>query len=152
MARLNTIMLVALAVMLSSTYSLAENTATYRQKIDATVEKLEKYWSVDDMQSWVGLFAADAKFLNSALAKPVIGQDAIRQMASQWPKVENIREWRVIEGDRMAVGWRERALRKDGEMGAWYRGMSTFVFDADGFIKSYEGVFNLEAIKAAYAN
>jgi nuclear transport factor 2 (NTF2) superfamily protein len=84
--------------------------------------------------------------------KPVVGRDAISKLASQWPEVENIREWRIIEGNRMAVGWRERARQKNGQMGGWYRGISTFVFDANGLIENYEGMFNLEAIRAAYSD
>jgi hypothetical protein len=150
-ARIQTIILIAFTIILSSTNSFAENTKPDRQTIDATLERLNEYWSIDDMQSWVGLFAEDATFLNSALTLPVVGQGTIRQLAKQWPKVENIREWQVVEGNRMAVGWRERGMRKDGKMSAWYRGMSTFVFNADGLIESYEGVFNLEAVKAAYS-
>ena len=105
-----------------------------------------------DMQSWVDMVAEDASFVNSAMAEPVVGRDAISKLASQWPEVENIREWRVIEGNRMAIGWRERARKKDGQMGDWYRGMSTFVFDSNGLIKTYEGMFNMQAIKAAYSD
>lgn len=140
---------VALTLMMTSAYSLAGADNPNRHTIDATVTKIEEYWSADDMQSWASLFSDDAIFVNSWLSEPVIGRASIKQMASQWPKLENVSEWRVIEGDRMVVGWRERAYLKSGKWGGWYRGMSTFVFDQNGHIKAYEGVFNVEAVKAA---
>ena len=143
MRRLKTITLAAITIILSSVYSLAESTGPDRETIDATVDKIEEYWSTDNMQSWAGLFSEEAIFVNSWLSEPVVGKASITQMASQWPKLENVQEWRVIEGDRMVVGWRERAYSKSGKWGGWYRGMSTFVFDQNGHIKAYEGVFNV---------
>ena len=149
MRKIRTAYVVALTLLLTSGYALAEADSPSRQTIDATVNKMEEYWTADDMQSWAGLFSEDAIFVNSWLGEPVIGRDSIKQMASQWPKLENVREWRVIEGDRMVVGWRERAYQKSGKWGGWYRGMSTFVFDQNGYVTAYEGVFNVEAVKAA---
>ena len=149
MQKIQFVFLIAFTSLLISTHSLADTDIPDRQTIDATVDKLNEYWSADDMQAWAGLFSEDAKFENSWLGKPVMGRASIKQMASQWPKLENVREWQVIEGNRMVVGWRERAYQKSGAWGGWYRGMSTFVFNERGQIKDYEGVFNVEAVKAA---
>ncbi len=149
---IKTTLVAVIASLLISTHALSQAGDPDRETIDAAVAQIDEYWSVGDMQSWVGMFAEDASFVNSAMTKPVVGRDAIGKLASQWPEVENIREWRVIEGNRMAIGWRERARKKDGQMGGWYRGMSTFVFDSNGLIKTYEGMFNMQAIRAAYGD
>jgi len=70
-------------------------------------------------------------------------------MTDHWPRFENETEWRVIEGSRMAIGWREHQLLEDGGTSGWYRGMSTFVFDADGNVQEYEGVFDLVSVQVA---
>ena len=149
---IKTTLVAVIACLLISSHALSQADDPDRETIDAAVAQIDEYWSIGDMQSWVGMFAEDASFVNSAMTKPVVGRDAISKLASEWPEVENIREWRVIEGNRMAIGWRERGRKKDGQMGGWYRGMSTFVFDSDGLIKTYEGMFNMRAIRAAYGD
>ena len=49
----------------------------------------------------------------------------------------------------MAIGWRERRQLESGKMSGWYRGLSTFVFNGNGEVQEYEGMFNLLSIKAA---
>jgi hypothetical protein len=70
-------------------------------------------------------------------------------MAGSWPRFENELEWRVTEGSRMVIGWREHQLYEDDGVSGWYRGMSTFVFDGDGQVNEYEGVFDLVALQSA---
>ena len=52
-------------------------------------------------------------------------------------------------GARFAIGWNER--KYDGPEDALYRGMSTFVFDTEGRILDYEGIFDPAKVAAAYA-
>lgn len=120
-----------------------------RQVIEATVAKMDGFSAAGDMRSWAGFFSGDAKFTNSALPEPVMGRDAIVEMAGNWPRFRNELEWRIIEGSRMVIGWREHQLYEDGGTSGWYRGMSTFVFDPYGNVKEYEGVFDLLSLQAA---
>ena len=120
-----------------------------RDMIEATFERMLEYSAADDMVSWVGCFAEDASFINSALPEPVAGRDAITAMAVGWPRFHNEVEWQVIDGARLVIGWREHQLCDDGGVTGWYRGMSTFVFDDAGNVKEYEGVFDLVAVQAA---
>ncbi len=53
--------------------------------------------------------------------------------------------WVVIDGNRLAVGWNERQEGMADDAPA-YRGISTFVFDDDGLIASYEGMFDTAAV------
>jgi hypothetical protein len=54
-------------------------------------------------------------------------------------------EWVVVDGNRLVCAWNER-LRTDAPV---YRGFSTFVFNDDGLIASYEGMFDTAAVAAA---
>jgi hypothetical protein len=62
----------------------------------------------------------------------------------------NRTEWAVIDGNRLVTGWNERqvGMRRDAPS---YRGFSTFVFNDDGLIASYEGMFDTAAVAAALA-
>ena len=122
------------------------------EQIKDTIRKMDEFSAAGDMRSWAGLFSEDATFTNSALPEPVVGRDAIIAMTDHWPRIENEIEWRIIEGSRMVMGWREHQLFPDGGTSGWYRGMSTFVFDADGNVKEYEGVFDLLSVQAAVEN
>lgn len=82
--------------------------------IEATVAKMDEFSAAGDMRSWAGFFSGDATFTNSALPEPVIGRDAIIEMAGSWPRFKNELEWRIIEVSRMVIGWRERQLYEDG--------------------------------------
>ena len=59
-------------------------------------------------------------------------------------------EWVVIEGNRLVFGWNERqeTMRQEAPP---YRGISTFVFDDDGRIASYEGMFDTAQVAAVTA-
>ena len=87
--------------------------------------------------------------MNSALPAPIEGREPIRVMSKAWPRVVNREEWRAIDGARLAIGWNER--KYDGPEDALYRGMSTFVFDTEGRILDYEGIFDPAKVAAAYA-
>lgn len=120
-----------------------------REAIDATVTKMDEYSAAGDMRSWAACFSEDATFTNSAMPEPVVGRDAIIAMTEHWPRFENQLEWRVIEGSRMVIGWREHQLYDEGETSDWYRGMSTFVFNDQGEVETYEGVFDLLSLQSA---
>lgn len=127
----------------------AESEAPSREAIDATVAEMTRFSSANDYSSWAGLFAEDATFINAVMAEPKVGREAIVEYAGTWPPAETVVEWRVIEGNRMAMGWRERRALGEGKYSGWYRGFSTFTFNASGEVQAYEGMFNPMAIQAA---
>jgi hypothetical protein len=120
-----------------------------REAIEATVAKMDEFFAEGDMRSWAGFFSEGATFTNSALPEPVVGRDAIIAMTGHWPRFENEIEWRVIDGSRMVIGWREHQLYEDGGTSDWYRGMATFVFNENGEVEAYEGVFDLLSLQSA---
>jgi hypothetical protein len=120
-----------------------------RETIETTVAKMDEFSAAGDMRSWAGFFSEGAIFTNSALPEPVVGRDAIIAMTGHWPRFENEIEWRVIDGLRMVIGWREHQLYEDGGTSDWYRGMATFVFNENGEVEAYEGVFDLLSIQSA---
>jgi hypothetical protein len=120
-----------------------------RSAIEATIAASRAATDAGDWDAFVDCFAEDGCFMNSALAAPIEGREAIRAMAKAWPRVVNREEWRAIDGARLAIGWNEH--RYDGPEDALYRGMSTFVFDTEGRILDYEGIFDPAKVAAAYA-
>jgi hypothetical protein len=57
-------------------------------------------------------------------------------------------EWAVIDGNRLVVGWNERQVSMADDAPP-YRGISTFVFDDEGLVRDYEGMFDTAAVAAA---
>jgi hypothetical protein len=127
----------------------AESEFPSRDVIDSTFTEMYRFGAVGDYESWVEFLAEDATFINSALREPIVGRAAILEAARTWPEIENVIEWKVIEGGRMAIAWRERQKLENGKMSGWYRGFSSFVFNGNGEVQEYEGMFNLLSIKAA---
>ena len=121
-----------------------------RAKIESAFAEFRRLNDSGDWSALADLFADDCTFINSALSEPIRGREALRSFAVQWPKVVNRPEWRAIDGNRLTVGWNERqeGMRADAPA---YRGFSTFVFDDDGFVTSYEGMFDPAAVAAATA-
>ena len=81
-----------------------------------------------------------------------IRREALRSLFAAWPsKVVNRPEWVVVDGNRLVVAWNERnsEVRADAPT---YRGFSTFVFNDDGLVASYEGMFDTAAVAAATAS
>ncbi len=140
---------VMITLSLLAIYTIAESESPQRAVIEATMAKMGKFAAENDYPAWAGFFAEDATFMNAALPEPVVGRAAIVELAGTWPPAESIIEWRVIDGARMAVGWRERRQLPDRKTSGWYRGMSTFVFNSSGEVQEYEEMFNLPAIMAA---
>lgn len=117
-----------------------------RGKIEAVHSELRRLVEICDWNGWADLFAEDATFINSMLEEPICGREAIRSFASNFPStLVNRLEWVVVDGNRLVFAWNERQ-RADAPA---YRGFSTFVFNDDGLIASYEGMFDPAAVAAA---
>ena len=121
-----------------------------RGKIEAAMSEFRQVFESGDWDRWADLFAEDGTFINSMLVEPIRGREALRKLAASWPQVVNRTEWAVIDGNRLVTGWNERqvGMRRDAPA---YRGFSTFVFNDDGLIASYEGMFDTAAVAAALA-
>jgi len=128
----------------------AEELSPTRSIIDGTVKKFLKFSSEHDRRAWAGLFAENATFFNPTLSEPVVGREAIIEMAVAWKAVENEWEWKIIEGSRMAVGFRERRVLDDGRVSRWYRGIYTVTFNATGEIQGFENSFNVWDVMKAH--
>lgn len=145
--------LVALfTVMVLATYANADPEVPSREVIDETFTKMWSFAVAGDYDSWARFLAEDATFTNSSLPEPVVGRDAILELSRTWPQTDNIIEWKVIEGGRIAFAWHERLKLENGRWSDWYRGFSTYVFTSSGQVQSYEGMFNLPSIQAALQN
>ena len=119
-----------------------------RSIVEAAFTRLHDHINKSDWNAFVDLFAENCSFLNSALPEPVKGRENLRAVALQWPKVTNHAEWVVIDGNRLSFGWNERQ-ESMSPSAVPYRGISTYVFDADGLVSEYEGMFNLVALAEA---
>lgn len=119
-----------------------------RSKIESAHAEFRRITDSGDWTGFADLFAENGTFINSMLPEPIRGREAIREFSIQWPVVVNVAEWVLIEGNRLAVGWNERqqGMRDDA---APYRGISTFVFDDDGLVAAYEGMFDPAKLAAA---
>jgi ketosteroid isomerase-like protein len=122
-----------------------------RGKIEAAYAEIRRLTEMGDWSGWADLFAEDGTFINSALKEAICGREALRSFFATWPsKVVNRPEWVVVDGNRLVVGWNERHNEMRSEAPA-YRGFQTFVFNDDGLIASYEGMFDTAAVAAATA-
>jgi hypothetical protein len=117
-----------------------------RSVIEATIAKTRAATDAGDWDGFIDCFAEDGRFMNSVLPAPLEGREAIRSFAKTWPRVVNVEEWRTIDAGRFAIGWNERPY--EGSPEHLYRGISTFLFDADGQIVDYEGVFDPARVAA----
>jgi ketosteroid isomerase-like protein len=121
-----------------------------RSEIESAFKKLGAPLAAGDIDGWCERFAPDCSFVNSQLTEPVIGREALRAMAREWPKVDNRPEWIAIDGNRVVMCWNECVVSETGNSGR-YRGISTFVFNEDGLIQGYEGMFDTAAVERARA-
>ncbi len=120
-----------------------------RSKIEAVYTQIRQIIDSNDWAAFAELFAEDGTFVNS-MTKPVRGREALRLSVTNIPTVINRVEWKAIDGKRLVMAWNERRESMPDDR-APYRGISTFVFDDDGRIKSYEGMFDPAALAAAIA-
>ena len=96
----------ALAIGLCPLASTAgETVEVSREKMLATLEANSRSFANLDREGILDTFAADAKFMNSALEEPLEGREALRTFMEQWRWAINTHEWQVIEGNRLVVGW-----------------------------------------------
>ena len=117
-----------------------------RARIEEAHRNIQRATEQADWSAWADLFSEDTTFVNSMLEEPLRGREALRSFAAHWPStLINAPEWTTIDGNQLAVGWNERQ-HPDA---AAYRGISTFVFDDDGLVESYEGMFNTAKVVAA---
>ena len=119
-----------------------------RNTVEVAFARLHDQTNKSDWNAFVDLFAEDCSFLNSVLPEPVKGRENLRAVARRWPKVTNHAEWVVIDGNRLSFGWNERQESMSPSAPP-YRGISTFVFDANGLVSEYEGMFDLVAVAEA---
>ena len=133
-----------------ATSATAEELIPTRSAIEATANKMREFSSTHNWPAWVELFAKDATFTNPIVSEPVVGREAILNMAQEWPQIENVEEWRVIDGSRMAMGYRERKIFEDGRTTRWYRGVQTVVFNTSSQVQEFETVMNVWDVVKAY--
>jgi len=122
-----------------------------RTKIEGVADGIRVIHDSGDWSGYADFFAEEVTYTNSALPEPIHGRETLRSYTAYWPKVVNRIEWTAIDGNRLVVGWNERqeAMRADATA---YRGISTYVFNDDGLIVSYEGMFDPAALAAASAS
>lgn len=122
--------------------------ALSREKIAAVAEAFHDRLAIGDTDSWLELFCEDCRFRTSFTPQAVVGRSELRALIASWPKVLNQEEWRVVEGNRLVLGWNER-LPSMKESTPSYRGISTLLLNDDGLILEYEGVFDTAAVVSA---
>ena len=96
---------------------------------------------VGDPDGIASRFAPACTFMMPILQEPIRGRAALRDHAAGWPKAVTDVEWSVVEGDRLVCAWNWRGDGWPPET-PLLRGVSTFVFDADGLIAEYEDFFD----------
>ena len=115
-----------------------------KQCIEDIADKFWAYGRDNNWQALVNLFSEDATFINPLFSAAITGHKALTDLFSSMNDIHNIREWTVIDGHRLVIGWRER--KEDGvETRPWYRGISSFVINDDGLIQTYEAFFDAKA-------
>ena len=122
-----------------------------RVEVEAAVAQFLVINRTNDWRRMPELFTEDGVVMNSALAEPIVGRDAIAAWVETWADwpVEVDIEWVVIDGDRAAVGWRQRyANDQPPDEQPSYRGVLTLVYAADGRFSSYENFFDMKAMEA----
>ncbi len=122
--------------------------ALSRQEIAAVAEAFHDRLAKGDTDSWLELFAEDCRFRTSFTPQTIVGRSELRTLIASWPIVLNREEWRAIEGNRLVLGWNER-LPSMKDSTPSYRGISTLLFNDDGLIIEYEGVFDTAAVVSA---
>ncbi len=121
-----------------------------RATIEAAYAKLRRVSENGDAKGFVDLFAENCTFINPMLDEPVRGRQALRSLTAAWPEFVTHHEWVAIDGNRLVAGWNERQGDQRADSPA-YRGISTWVYDDDGLVASYEGFFDPAAVAAATA-
>lgn len=87
-------------------------------------------------------FAEGCTFMMPILAEPLQGRDALREHAKGWPTSTTGIEWVAIDGPRLTCCWNWQGDGEEWAATRPLRGVSTFVFDDDGLIATYEDWFD----------
>lgn len=128
-------------------YSSAPN----KTKMLETYRAMQKGFEVRDIDAIMANFAENCIFMNTVLREPIRGREALRAALSGRTGGVNREEWLIVEGNRIATGWSEQPRTPPGAAQApIFRGISTFVFNEEGLILRYEGMFDPMAMKSAY--
>jgi len=114
-----------------------------REKIEEIVDSLWERVDPGNWEEWAAFFSEDCTFMTSAFSEPIVGRAELLRAIEFFPKVVNKREWVVIDGRRLVVGWRERKVGSP-ETSPWFKGVSSFLFNESGYIQEYEGTFNVQ--------
>lgn len=122
--------------------------ALSREEIGAIAEAFHDRLSRGDTDSWLELLSEDCRFVTGFMPEPIVGRSAPRTLIASWRKVLNQEEWRVVEGNRVVVGWNERVPSMK-ESTPSYRGISTIVLNDAELVVEYDGVFDTAAVIAA---
>jgi ketosteroid isomerase-like protein len=120
------------------------------------LEALEPWTAKRDGRDWRTLFALlsdDAVVSSPVLDQPIIGRAALDAWTDAFTDglSELDVEWVVVEGLRVAAGWRERRL--DGrapEEQPSFRGVATLVYGGGGRFSSFENFFDTRQGEGAY--
>ena len=137
---------ISVALFLAMAACAQEPAHVARAHIEAVYQTMRHMHVSGDYAGYERLFAEDGTFTNSALPEPLRGREAIRALAAQMRGGVNEEEWLVIDDNRLVFGWAERS----GDAPA-YRGISTFHFNDDGLVTSYEGMFDPATLPATGA-
>ena len=112
-----------------------------RNAMIEVVDTVTERQDVGDVDGIVELFAVDCTFMMPVLSEAIRGRGPLREHVTSWPKASTENEWLAVDGDRVVCGWRWRG---DGwpEDTPLLRGVSTYIFNADGLIQDYEDFFD----------
>lgn len=93
------------------------------------------------------LFSEDCSFFIPVLTEPIKGRENLRASAAGFPNVTNRPEWVAVDGNRLVCAWNTHhdTMPSTGS----YRGVSNYVFNANGLICEYEEWFDTAAYAAA---
>lgn len=120
---------------------------TNRDEVEAACQQWTQMSMAGDWRRMPRLFTENAVVANPAIEQPIVGRDAIVSWVETW--ADDVRathvEWVAIDGDRVAVGWRDHYPR------GTHRGILTLVYDGGGLFSSYETFFDMKRLEALTA-
>jgi hypothetical protein len=105
------------------------------------IDRVTERQDVGDVDGIVALFAEDCTFMMPVLSEPIRGRGPLRTHVTSWPKAATTNEWIATDGDRAVCAWSWRGEGWPPET-LLLRGVSTYLFNADGLIQDYEDYFD----------
>jgi hypothetical protein len=120
---------------------------TIRDEIEAACQRWTEMSRAGEWRRMPSFFTEDASLMNCAIEEPIVGRDAIATWVETWADygAEVDVEWVAIDGDRVAVGWREQY-----PLGQ-HRGILTLIYGGGGMFSSYETFFDMKRLEALTA-